>query len=230
MELLRRYILKPVSMAVLSIAILTVILQPTPSYGQQVAVGGSINYLSSGMYLTYRLPSRSRWTMDAGVSVMINTYALNENRQNFIYYRNGYAANLWQHFGLLVRPQFRIFEYRQVGLNAIGNMLLSCHALKYKKHRWPSTEVYFKKAAPSIEATIGLNAYWNISKRVQVSGGIGYGIALLHYSQYGVNLTTGEPVTTIRMGRRGYQGRWDIEYVGLDGMPMLTVGLAYGFK
>ncbi len=196
-------------------------------YGQQVSVGGSINYLSNGVHITYRLPSQSRWTLDAGIRVMVNTYALNANRQNYVYYQNGYAANLWQHSGLLVRPQFRIFGYRHIGLNAMGNMLLSCHALKYKKHRWPGTEVYFKKAAPAMEATIGLNAYWNISKKIQINGGVGYGIALMCYSQHGMNLSTGQPFERIRMGKRGYQGRWDIEYVGLDGMPMFTLGVSY---
>ncbi len=199
-------------------------------YGQQVSVGGSINYLSNGVHLTYRLPSQSRWTLDAGLRVMVNTYALNENRQNYVYYQNGYAADLWQHFGLLVRPQFRIFGYRNIGLNAMGNILLSCHALKSKTHWNNEIDVYYVKAAPSMETTIGLNAYWNISKKVQVNAGIGYGIALLHYSQYGVNLTTGEPVTTIRIGKRDYQGRWDIEYVGLDGLPMFTLGVSYRLK
>ena len=227
MELLRTYILNTVSMAVLSTAVLACILLQIPSYGQQVAIGGSINYLSNGMYLTCRLPSQSRWTLDAGLRVMVNTYALNENRQNYVYYQNGYAADLWQHFGLLVRPQFRIFGYRNIGLNAMGNILLSCHALKSKSHVKPQMAVYYTKASPSMETMIGLSAYWNITNKIQISGGIGYGIALLYYSQYGVNLTTGEPVTTIRMGKRGYQGRWDIEYVGLDGMPMFTLGVSY---
>lgn len=214
-------------MAVLSAAVLACILLQIPSYGQQVAVGGSINYLSNGMYLTCRLSSQSRWTLDAGFRVMINTYALNENRQNFIYYQNGYAANFWQHFGLLVRPQFRIFEYRQVGLSAMGNMLFSYHALKSKTHWNNEIDVYYVKAAPSMETTIGLSAYWNISKKIQINGGVGYGIALMCYSQHGMNLSTGQPFERIRMGKRGYQGRWDIEYVGLDGMPMFTLGVSY---
>ncbi|GAA0548248.1 hypothetical protein [Chitinophaga japonensis] len=198
---------------------------------QSIELGAGINHLSNGFHLTYQLPTQSRWAVGAGLRVMVNTYSLNENRQNHVYYQNGYASKLWEHFGLVGKFRYRIFHYRGLGLQASGNVLLTWHSLKAKNYllTLPSGtyehDIFYTKPGLALEATIGLNLYYDISSKIRINAASGLGVVLLNYSRYSESLVTGRIHESFRMAK--YQGRLDIEYVGLDGLPMMYVGVAY---
>lgn len=192
---------------------------------QSLELGAGFNHLSSGFQLLYQLPSQSRWTAGAGLRVMVNTYALNENKEDHFYYQNGYAAELWEHFGLTGKVRFKIVECYNIGLEATSSMLLTWHGLKRRSSN--GQDIVYTNPGLALEAIIGPGLYYNVSKRLRVTLTSGLGVCITdHYTRDKKSLATGETVNIRRA--TGYNGPYDIEYVGIGGgLPMIYAGVVY---
>jgi hypothetical protein len=162
---------------------------------------------------------------------MVNMYSVNKNEQNYSYYQNGYASALWEHFGLVGNARFRLLKVGRFTLNAQGNMLLTWHGLKAKTTALNittgqrETHITYTKPSPALETTIGFSLKGTITKRIGAVAAIGFGVMFDYYSHEGVNLVTGNPVTTYDLDTGWERGGY--EFVGLDGHPMIYFGVSY---
>jgi hypothetical protein len=202
---------------------------------QSIEMGAGMNYLSNGLSLTCQLPATSRWEVGGGLRVMVNTYALNKSRENRAYYQNGYASKIWEHFGLSGRVRYRIFQGAKFGVDAFGNLLITWHGLKRNTYDVPdittgqyNDDIIYAKPGLALEAVVGPNLHYDISKRIRLNAAAGMGVVVTNYSREKQSLITGKPVLEHRA--TNYQGRWDIGFVGLDGLPMIYIGVAYKLK
>lgn len=207
------------------------LLRTSALWGQSVEIGAGINYLSNGIHLTYQQPIGERWTVGGGVRIMVNTYSLNENKQNYVYYQNGYATQLWEYIGLSAKLQYGFLRIGRFTFNAQSNMLLTWHGLKKKLHG-PDfftgeyvREIMYTQPGLALEVTVGLNLAYNITQRYAINAGIGYGIMLSNHSFHGRSLVSGRPIIGHQIGNQRERGA--LEYVGLDGLPMLYLGVNY---
>lgn len=219
------------------LAVLALFLVTTTN-AQSIGIGGSINYASNGVNVFYSKLSKSKnWTYDAGIRVMVNTYSINANEQNYAYYQTGYANNLWEHFSLNFRVSRKLFRWRFVELDAMSNLHLTCHSILEKQNYTDSnntivrTEEVYWKPSPAIELTIGLLLQVKISPKLSLFAGSGLGYIYFNHSyEGGWNRTTNTPTQLLRDGLKPNKSRGAHEYVGLDGLPMLTAGVKYSLK
>jgi hypothetical protein len=215
--------------------IVIVLLSKNNASAQSIELGAAINHLSNGFQLSGQQPIVKRWVVGGGLRVMVNTYSINENEQNYAYYQNGYAAHLWDHFGLVGRVQFRLLKVYRFTLNAQGNMLITWCGLKDRLYVYDFTvgekirDVTYTNPVLALETTIGLNLKCDVSKRVAINTAIGFGIMLSDHSFYNRSLTTGMHGKSVQLEHPN-RIRGAMEYIGLDGLPTIYFGVAYRLK
>lgn len=205
---------------------------------QSMGIGGSFNHTSNGINLFYVLYSKKdKWNFEPGIRVMVNTYSINGNKNNYVYYQNGYANTLFEHFSLNFRLRRKLTTYKFIGLEAMSNLHLTYHSLFSKNKArivggvpgnpariLEIDDVRSTEAGPGVELTIGLMLRLAISKKVQIYAGSGFGFMYMHYSNESYSRALNAKVTNyVSFGKN----RGQHDYVGLDGLPMMTAGLIY---
>jgi hypothetical protein len=206
------------------------------SYCQQIGIGGIINHTSNGILLSFSPNISEKWSVDLGLRVMVNTYSINENKQQHIFFQTGYAQNIFQHFGLNIKGSRKLVGYKFIRLDVMANLLLTCHSRLIKSNLYiPDTitgnyhvlqDELYTKAAPAIELTLGPLLSVDLSKRLSVSACVGYGIIYMNYKNTAfskVNNSSGQLINASNPNRaRGYE-----ELVGGDVLPMINLNCKY---
>jgi hypothetical protein len=194
-----------------------------------------INHTSVGFGGMYCMNSpNTKWTYEIGLRSMINIYKYNNNKQNYVYFLNGYADNFWQLWGLNARINRKLVQYKWLRLDLMSNVLLTCHALKDKNYLYNVTYdrmehgIDYFKASPAVEWTIGFKLSARISPAVGIFGTVGAGGIYLNHSHTGKNLISGN--TVIYANNMGFKNRGDVEMAGTDRIPVLSAGIIYTFK
>lgn len=220
--------------------VVVILLYSTSINAQSLGVGASVNHTSNGINLFYSdyLGKNDRWGYDAGIRVTINTYSLTKNKQNYIFYQTGYANKFCEFFGLNFRAYRKIIKYKNVRLDAQINLFTIYQSLLMKDNKYDyntntiiSTEEIYWKPAISFESTIGLQLQYNILPKIIISAASGIGFVYFNYQyESGWNRTSNTAAYWFRNGLKPNKDRGDYEVAGLDGMPMMSIGLKYNLN
>ncbi len=209
------------------IVILLLLMKIPTVFAQAIGVKGSINHTSNGINLYYSQSSKNNeWNYDAGIRIMVNTYSLNNNFENYAFYQTGYANSFSEHFGLNFGANRKIISYKWMRLDAMSNLLLARHSLLYKNNAAFTdipTEKIYQKPAPVIELTLGLLMQAEVSPKVVITGSIGVGYAWFFYhNEEEERNIKGLLPTGLQKPNNG-----NGEFIGLDCLPTLSLGVKY---
>lgn len=218
-------------MKIRSLIIFILLLYAIECDAQSLGIAPMFNHSSNGINISYtHYMQNKKWMLEAGLRTTINTYSINDNKQNFVNYQTGYAWRPWEYLALNTRMARRVVSYKSVSLYPMINLFLPYQSQLYKARyiNLPGEvfETYWQ-AAISLEATIGL--YLNIdisdSWSINACSGIGY-----YYHFYddkgGYDRTINNHIINGRFfGDKRTKGGG--EFVGLDGLPMMSLGLKY---
>lgn len=220
------------------IFLLLILLISVRTNAQSLGIGASFNHTSNGINLYYSnyLGKHNRWSYDAGLRITVNTYSLNKNLQNFIYYQTGYANNFGEHFSINFRSSRKVVAYKWIRLDAMANLHIAYQSQLIKFNNFfrddnniiiPIDEVYWKPAMIG-ELTLGLLLQVAVSSRISITAASGVGICYLNYQyESGRSRTTNKKHSFMRSGLKPNKDRGYYDVVGLDGMPMMSIGLKY---
>jgi|GEM_PF-1214214 len=210
------------------------------SNAQFLGVGASFDYTNNGINVFYSdyFGKKDRWSFDAGLRVTVNTYSLHKNKQSYLYYQTGYANTFWEHFALNINGTRKLVTYKKIRLDLMTNlriayqsMLMKIHDKDYLADTIVKTNEVYWKPAPIIELTLGLKIQVEVAPKISIYAMSGIGICYLWYHfDEGWNRTANEKVTRPLFSNERTRERGDIEYVGLDGGPIISVGLKYKLK
>lgn len=210
------------------------------THAQNLGIGGSFNHLSNGIILSNTFKLNNKWDFDAGLRIMVNTFSVNKNEQNHVYYQNGYAMHFPEYFGLNFRINRKLISYRFFRLDIMSNLLLTRNSIMAKTVNLPNldstgwslkNDVFYTDPAISTELTIGLKTSFSLSKRISLVAASGVGAIWMNHSHTGKSLTTGNIThDIITDGPFMNKERGDYEFIGFDGLPMLYLGITYKIK
>lgn len=204
---------------------------------QDLGISGSVHHLSNGIDLSYTKHLNKNWDFEPGLRIMINTFSINENKQNHSYYQNGYAMKFTEHFGLYLRLSRKLVAYKSFRLEAMANLLLTRHGLLQRTTDIPTLDstgwhltddiTYFEPAIAG-ELTVGLKMKVCLSERIAIVAGSGIGMCLMNYKHESVSMISGVKKRIIQLdGPFMNKDRGVFEVVGLNGLPMLFIGATY---
>src|SRR5690606_17498514 len=86
---------------------------------QELGIGAGVHYLGNGIELSYTKHLNARWHVDAGLRIMVNTPSLYKNKQHKSYYQSGYAMTFPEYFGIDLRVNRSLVQYRAFHLYAM---------------------------------------------------------------------------------------------------------------
>jgi hypothetical protein len=218
--------------------ILSLLLLTAVARAQSLGLGGSVDHLSNGIILSYERPLNKRWDLDAGLRVQVNTFSINENKQHYTYYQNGYAMHFPEYFGANLRISRKLIAWRFLRLDLMSNLLLTRHSLLKRSTDLPTrdtnghwslqSDVFYTPAALAAELTIGLRLKLRLSPKIALQAASGVGAIWINYKHESFSMKDGRKFIGILMdGPFMNKDRGDFEMVGLDGLPMLYFGLLY---
>src|SRR5690606_38023442 len=90
------------------------------------------NYLSQGFTLSKNFRLYKNLDADVGLFCTINIHSLRVNKENYVFYKNGYAYNFWQHWGLQARLNQRLFRIWKMNAYLSHNFLVTTYGLRAK--------------------------------------------------------------------------------------------------
>jgi len=209
---------------------------------QSLGIGGSLNHLSNGILVFYSLPLNEKWDVDAGLRIAVNTFSLNQNKQHYSYYQCGYAMHFPEYFGLNFRISRKLISYKFLRLDGMSNLFISRQSLLSRQTDLPTynietgvwslnSDIYYTKASFSGELTVGLRLKVAVSNKISILAASGIGIDLMAYKHEGYSFTTGQKFKSVILDgpfKRAKRGNY--EMVGLDGLPMMFLGVTYALK
>lgn len=206
----------------------------TTGKAQNFEFGLSRNHLSNGLTCVYNKPFGQSLEVGFGLRYMVNMFSINKNSQHHAYYQNGYADDIGEHFGLILRPALKLYRRKDWGVYLQTNFLLTNQSLRYKALFFETRtgefkeEVVFFDNALALEGTIGLRGYCQLNSKVsiQAAGGVGY--VVMNYSRKGRLLYSNLPLYSYSPSSPfASRERGDGEFVGLDGLPSLYACVSY---
>lgn len=204
-----------------------------------LTAGIFMNAAANGIHVSYTRHLNKNWDMEPGLRIMINTFSINKNKQNYTYYQTGYAMKFAEHFGLNFRISRKLVAYKSFRLDAMCNLLLTRHSLLQRTTDLPTLDstgwhlkddIIYTEPALAGELTLGLKMKLNLGTRIGLVAGTGIGMCLMNYTHNGVSVVSGAKIRRRHMdGPFMNKGRGVFEMVGLglDGLPMLFVGATY---
>jgi len=210
----------------------------TTANAQSLGIGSSFNHLSEGILLYYELPLNKNWDFDAGLRIQVNTLSLNKSRQDFAYYQSGYAMHFPEYFGLNFRISRKLIAYKMLRLDVMSNLLITRQSIMSKETdlltynlnfgQYRTSDIEYAKAAFAGELTIGLKLKVSLTNRLSVLAASGVGVIIMDYSHTTYSFKNGGTMKSsyffINKERRNF------EWVGLDGLPMMFLGVAYALR
>ena len=184
------------------------------------------------------IPYYKNHSLRLGLRLNVSNYDYYRNSaSNTVYYQRGFAKNFGQKFGLNVGYQYNFklkktanfapyvfydFEAARLALRTITYFYAGVDSL--------GTEYYAKipieyEAGYSFLNTIGFGAKLAVTKNINFDVALGWGISFAKYSGRGY---TPMGMTVFSVSHRNFLGL-DWYMVGLDGLPMIRLGLTYTF-
>lgn len=200
---------------------------------QRIELGVSVNHLSNGITGIYSHPLGKRFEIGAGLRYMVNTYSLDGFRHGASFYQCGYARTFGEHFGIVFRPAYKIYNNRHWGLSIQASILATNHGLRYKENALmiPSYRIetirWSMRPAIAVENTIGLRAYCNIDRNWSIQGAAGIGYILMNYYYSGPSLLGFIPTEPVPFDPSLGSPMSVREKTGFNSLPMLYVGVGY---
>lgn len=204
---------------------------------QSLGIGATFNHTSNGINLFYSnyIGRNNRWGYDAGIRITVNTYSLNKNKQNFIFYQTGYAHKFLEYFGLNLKGFRKLIEYKNFRVDAQLNLFTVYQSLLYRDNTYDyntniviKSEEIFWKPAIVFESTLGIQLQYKILPNITITTSSGLGIAFLNYQyESGWNRTTNNNVIWMRDALKPNKDRGDYDFIGLDGLPIISIGIKY---
>ncbi len=203
-------------------------------------VSFTIADISQNFIFAY-FPAYKNHSFRLGLRVNVSNYDYYMNSaSNTVYYQRGFAKTFSQKFGLNVGYQynFKLKKIPHFAPYVFYDFEVAKLALRTKFDSYVGIDTfgieYFAKIPIEYEAgysflnTIGLGAKFAITKNINFDMCFGWGVSFYNYSGIGVT-STGIPVyrRTFRRDFLGIEADWSM--VGLDGLPMIRVGLSYTF-
>ncbi len=200
----------------------------------------AVAHISQNFTFAY-MPYYKNHSLRLGLRINVSNYDYYMNSaSNTVYYQRGFAKTFGQKFGLNVGYQYNFklkkmphfmpyifydFEAAKLALRTKIFEYVAADSLGFE---------YYSKNPAEFEAgwsylnTIGFGTKWVITKNINFDVCVGFGFAIQKFSGKGIYLNTG----TIISGSISYNPflqNFDWEMVGLDGLPMIRVGLTYTF-
>jgi|GEM_PF-3083764 opacity protein-like surface antigen len=211
---------------------LSILIIQTRSYAQSVGAGLSFNHQGNGILLTYS-KSNTKWHMEAGLRIMYNPFGYYENKKNVLFYKAGHAFNLAQRFGINMAVSRKIISCKNVRIDVMANLLTTWHGMKYHIRRYYSDtvgnrstfhDINTAQPAISVELTIGPKVEVRISKNISAYGFAGIGLTYMDYSIHRKSLLSGANIEQIS---HRFPNGGELDWVGLDQLPTMRIGLSY---
>lgn len=215
-------------------SILAFVFTIASSQAQSLSLGAGTNNTSNGVHLLYsgNKDFKAKWQWSAGIRVMINTYALNNNYQNYVDYQTGYASNFREHLGIMLNGSRKILgRQHKWRVDAMLGFNYFHHSVKMKNYNYYGdirelAYVAYLPARPNFEAGLGLRFSYDIQKNLQLYA---FGMMGIHFygnKVYGFKGYFVEPDGS--KGEYIHNSYWgNFSMIGFEGLPMLGVGLRY---
>lgn len=207
---------------------------------QYLGIGISTNHLCEGINLEYGKKINSKYHFESGLKFIVNTDKFNNNKQNHVFYQNGYANNNYERISVYARLSRKIIGYKKFELDIMSNILISYHSLLEKSAFFVADstptgtatyqrDILYTRPAICVELTIGPKIQFHINNTLKVKLISGVGAIYMNYSHEGISKITGLPFNSIGF-RPPFEKRGAIEFVGYGTLPFLYFGIDYKIK
>lgn len=186
------------------------------------------------LYSTNKNPY-ARWQWNAGLRIALNTFVWQRNRQNHIEYQTGYAMNFGEHFGLYANGSTKIIsikqKFRVEGIMCAtlsrNSKLYHIYDYEYGTYNIIEHDIYKAQPYTYFELGLGLKFSYQFSPRAQVYATSLLGIFIGPKIEKGVGILSTAPYTMFSH-HLNKVGSW--EMVGIEGVPIMSIGLRYQLK